>query len=70
MTKPVKLVTRLPRSSTAVTSTAGVIVAPGAVLLGWTVNTSCVAWGGGGGAVMSNPALVAPVSPAALAVNV
>src|SRR5205809_505915 len=48
VTKPVKLVTRLPRSSTAVTSTAGVIVAPGAVLLGWTVNTSCVASGGGG----------------------
>ena len=64
-----KLVTRLPRSSTAVTSTAGVIVAPGGVLLGCTVNTSWVAWGGGG-AVMLNAALVAPASPAALAVKV
>ncbi len=61
---PVKLVTVFPEASRALTSTAGVIVAPASVLLGWRLKPRCVAGGGGGGgAVMSNASLVAPVRP-------
>src|SRR2546426_11561295 len=58
---PVKLATVFPEASRALTCTAGVIVAPASVLLGWTLKPRCVA--GGGGAVMSNGSLVAPVRP-------
>src|SRR6266566_319100 len=42
VTDPVKLVTGLPRSSTAVTCTGGLIVIIGSVVLGCTVNARCV----------------------------
>src|SRR5881396_2721416 len=45
----VKLVTVLPASSCAATFTAGEIVAPAVVPVGWTVNASRVAGAGGGG---------------------
>src|SRR2546425_9021952 len=41
VTAPVKLATELPSASTAVTVTAGRMVARGSVVLGWTVNTRC-----------------------------
>src|SRR5438046_2471849 len=65
---PVKPVTTLPDASRAVTLTAG-IVCPAWVDCGCVVNARFVA-GGGGGAVMLNEVLVAPVSPLALAVRV
>src|SRR2546422_7378421 len=40
VTPPVNPVARLPKESYAVTSTAGVMVAPAVVLVGCTVNTS------------------------------
>src|SRR6267378_1280028 len=46
--EPPKLVTVTPASSCAATRTAGEIVLPAMVLLGWTVKTRC---GGGGGGV-------------------
>src|SRR2546422_876012 len=66
VTLPVKAGSVLPRASSAVTCKAGVIDAPAAVLVGCTVNTSCVAVPG----VMVNAALVVPVAPVALAVSV
>ena len=66
VTVPVKPVATLPWASCAVTWTAGVIAAPAAVLLGWTVNTRRAAMPG----VTLNAALVAVVSPAAAAVSV
>src|SRR2546430_6820552 len=59
VTLPVKAGSVLPSASSAVTCTAGVIDAPAAVLVGWTLNTSCVAVP----AVMVNGALVVPVAP-------
>src|SRR2546428_12871637 len=53
VTAPVKLATELPSASTAVTVTAGRMVARGSVVLGWTVNTRCS--GGGGGAHGGRP---------------
>src|SRR6058998_461942 len=44
-TRPLKLATGLPRASSAVTFTGGWIVMKGSVVLGWTVNASCVAAG-------------------------
>src|SRR5213078_2357313 len=61
---PVNPVAVLPPASWAVTSTAGVIAAPAVVVLGCTLNTSCVAVP----AVMLNAALV--VLPAPVAVRV
>src|SRR5437762_1650514 len=43
--EPVNVLTVLPRSSTAATLTAGVMVIKGNVVLGWTVTTMCVAAG-------------------------
>src|SRR5438094_5756688 len=63
---PVNVVAILPPSSSAETSTGGVIVLSGWVLLGSTVNRSCDATPG----VMSKVALVAPASPGADAVKV
>src|SRR5439155_295583 len=57
-TAPVKLGTVFPEASSAVTVTAGVIVAPTCVLLASTPNARCVACGGGP-AVMLNALLVA-----------
>src|SRR6266516_6043737 len=65
---PVYPVTTLPEASRAVTFTAG-IVCPAWVDCGCVVNARFVA-GGGGGAVMLNAALVAPVKPEALAARV
>src|SRR5260370_12873387 len=45
VTEPLKVVTMLPRSSTAATFTAGVMVMRGNVVLGWIVNTRRVAAG-------------------------
>jgi len=59
-------VATLPPSSSADTSTAGVIGWFCAVVVGCTVNLSCVAAPG----VISKPALVAAVSPDAVAVRV
>src|SRR5947208_500425 len=61
---PVNPVAVLPPASWAVTSTAGVIAAPAVVVLGCTLNTSCVAEP----AVMLNAVLV--VLPAPVAVRV
>src|SRR5437870_2454600 len=61
---PVNPVAVLPLPSWAVTSTAGVIAAPAVVVLGCTLNTSCVAVP----AVILNAALV--VLPAPVAVRV
>src|SRR5437773_1605171 len=55
-----------PCPSSAVTCTAGVMDAPAAVLVGSIVNASCVAAPG----VTVNAALVAPVTPVALAASV
>src|SRR6267378_6377423 len=51
VTEPVKLGSVVPASFWAATFTAGEIGLPASVALGWTVNTRCVAGGGGGGAV-------------------
>src|SRR6267378_6287796 len=64
---PVKPGTALPEASRAVTRTAA-IVCPAWVDCGCVVNATFVA-GGGGGAVMLNAALVAPVKPDAFATN-
>src|SRR5437762_2481137 len=64
VTFPVNPVAVLPFPSWAVTSTAGVIAAPAVVVLGCTLNTSCVAVP----AVILNAALV--VLPAPVAVRV
>src|SRR2546428_294528 len=61
VTLPVNPVATLPNASRAVTSTAGVMVAAAAVLVGCTVNTSCDAAAG----VMLKVALVTPRSPSA-----
>src|SRR5688572_1302239 len=66
VTAPVNPVAVFPWASRAVTWTAGVIVAPAVVAVGWTVTTSWVAVPG----VMLNAALVAAVSPLAAAVSV
>src|SRR5437870_11625788 len=66
VTLPVKPGTRFPAGSSAVTWTAGLIVAPATVVEGCTVNASCVAMPG----VMSNALLVMVVKPLALAVRV
>src|SRR5437773_314830 len=65
---PVHPVTTFPASSSAATCTAG-IVCRACVVCGCVVYAPWVA-GGGGAAVMLKLALVAPVSPLALAVNV
>src|SRR6266480_1237188 len=65
VTFPANPVALLPKASSAVTSTAGVIGAPAGASLGCTVNTSCCAAAG----VMANAAL-AVVNPLADAVNV
>src|SRR5205809_260474 len=65
---PAYPVTTLPEASRAVTFTAG-IVCPAWVDCGCVVNARFVA-GGGGGAVMLNEVLVAPVKPDALATSV
>src|SRR5437870_12519274 len=64
VTLPVKPVAVLPFASRAVTSIAGVMLAPATVLVGCTVNTSVPALP----AVMLKPAL-APVRPPLLAVS-
>src|SRR5436190_1954856 len=64
VTYPLSPVAALPTPPWAVTWTAGVIAAPAIVLLGSTLNTSCVA----DPAVMLNAALV--VLPAPVAVSV
>src|SRR2546427_7068096 len=61
VTLPANPVATLPNASRAVTSTAGVMVTPAAVLVGWTVNTSRDAAAG----VMLKVALVTPSSPPA-----
>src|SRR5438552_14588468 len=60
VTLPVNPVATLPKASRAVTSTAGVMVAAAAVLVGWTVNTSCDAAAG----EIVKVRLVTPSSPA------
>src|SRR5438046_9095222 len=62
---PVKLGTGFPAASSAVTWTAGLIVAPATVVLGCCVNASWVAVPG----VMSNAVLVTGANPPALAVS-
>src|SRR5438876_27188 len=62
VTGPVKPVAVLLLASSAVTCTAGVIVAPAVVLLGCTENTSCVAVP----AVILNAVLVPVAGPVAL----
>ena len=66
VTLPVNPVAVLLLASRAVTCTAGVIVAPAVVLLGYTENTSCVAVP----AVILNAVLVPVAGPVALAVSV
>src|SRR5207244_2821074 len=66
VTGPVKPVAVLLLASSAVTCTAGVIVAPAVVLLVCTENTSCVAVP----AVILNAVLVPVAGPVALAVSV
>ena len=66
VTVPVKVGTRLPLTSSAVTSTGGAMCAPAAAALGCIENTSCVAAPG----VMSKGSLVTPVRPAAVADSV
>src|SRR5437763_14215420 len=65
VTLPLNPVAVLPCASWTVTCTAGVIVAPAAVLLGCTLNTSCVA----APVVMVNGADVAPLRLALLAAS-
>src|SRR2546425_10022127 len=59
VTAPAKPVAVWPEASRTVTWTGGLMVTPAVVLPGWAVNTSADA----SAAVMSNEALVAPVSP-------
>src|SRR6267143_6546327 len=65
---PVYPVTAFPDASRAVTRTTD-MVWPATVVCGCVVTARFVA-GGGGGAVMLNAALVAPVKPDALATSV
>src|SRR6266550_2528192 len=60
VTPPVNPVARLPKESYAVTSTAGVMVAPAVVVVGCTVNTS---WDAAAGEIVK-VRLVTPRSPA------
>src|SRR5256885_16480041 len=60
VTLPLNPVAVLPCASWTVTCTAGVIVAPAAVLVGCTLNTSCLAAPG----VMVRGAAGAPTRPA------
>src|SRR5436853_7693751 len=65
-TAPLKPVARLPNASRAWTTTAGAMVAPAVVVLGWTEYTSeAVA-----AALMSNPAEVAEARVPELATSV
>jgi len=66
VTLPVNPVAVLPFASRAVTSTAGVMLAPATVLVGCTVNTSVPALP----AVMLKAVLVPVAGPVALAVSV
>src|SRR5882672_4726406 len=66
VTLPVKPVAVLPFASCAVTCTAGVMLAPATVLVGWTLNTSVAAAPG----VMSKAELVAGVRLGPLAARV
>ena len=66
VTLPVKPGTAFPAGSSAVTCTAGLMIAPATVLVGCAVNASCVAAPG----VMSNGALVTGANPLPLAVSV
>src|SRR5947199_384592 len=66
VTLPVKAVTVLPWASWALTCTAGVIAVPAVVFVGWMEKTSWLAAPG----VTLNAALVAPVSPLAVATRV
>src|SRR6266550_7568552 len=66
VTLPANPVAVLPCASRAVSCTAGAIVAPAVVVLGWTVKTSCVA----APAVTLKAVLVAPVRPVAAPVRV
>src|ERR671922_3069856 len=65
VTLPVKPVAVFPCASCAVTCTAGVIAAPAAVLVGCTLNTSCVAVP----AVMLKAALAAVGEPLTVALR-
>jgi len=66
VTPAVKVGSVFPNASCAVIWTPGVIAAPAVVVLGCTVNTSCVAAPG----VTLKGVLAAPLSPVALAVTV
>src|ERR1051325_5194963 len=66
VTTPVNPVAVLPKPSRAVTCTAGVIVAPAEVIVGWAVNTTCVA----APVLIVNAALVAEERPDADATSV
>src|SRR6266566_7751495 len=66
VTLPVNLVAVFPCASLAVSCAAGLIGAPAVVLVGGTVNASCVAAPG----VISKAPVVAPVTPVAAAVSV
>ncbi len=63
VTVPPNPVAVFPSPSWAVTWTAGLIAVPAVVVVGGTLNTSCVAFP----AAMLNAALVAPVGPVAAA---
>src|SRR2546430_6931198 len=66
LTFQVKLVGVLPKASCATTRTAGVTTDPAVALVGCTVNTSWLP----APAATSNAALVAPLTPVALAASV
>src|SRR5436190_2222968 len=66
VTLPAKPAAVFPCPSSSLHGAPPILAAPAAVLLGCTVNTSCVAAPG----VMLNAALVVPLTPVALAVSV
>src|SRR5438552_1315050 len=66
VTLPLNDVTVLPRPSSAVTVTAGVMVGLAVVIVGWTENPTCAAAPG----AMLNAALAAAAGPVALAASV
>src|SRR2546427_38085 len=66
VTVPVNPVAVFPCVSRAVPGAAGVIAAPAVAVVGWTVNTSCVAVPG----VILNAVLAAPIIPPAVATTV
>jgi hypothetical protein len=68
VTFPVNAVATFPLASSAVICGGGVIVAPAAVLLGWSEKLRWV--GGPGGPTMANGTLIAWVKPAEDAVRV